>query len=135
MNHSLYFGNVALFHNDVLGLIFYLQIQAMGKQGTIVRILPDGDLQVACGILIHWIFNPECVELVDSCAFEDGEKARFKNLPTDQMKKIQERCLAWIPFMAEVLNIDGFNFTLIHLRMEQIRNLSMSTMVHDLTNA
>ena len=73
----------------------------MGKQGSIVRILPDGDLHVACGILIHWIFNPECVELVDSCTFEDGEKARFKDLQTEQMKEIQRRCSTWIPVMSE----------------------------------
>ncbi|XP_072051526.1 uncharacterized protein [Amphiura filiformis] len=92
----------------------------MDKDGTILHILPDGDLHVEINFLrepilkdevmqvemtamgmAKCILNPKCVTLVEKSAtnFNASENARFRRMPASEMKQEQEKLAEWIPYM------------------------------------
>ena len=68
------------------------------SNGDLVIMMIDTSLQ--------WVFNPECVELVERAkphSYKTGQIVRFKNIPTEQMKKLQEESkTGWVPLLQDV---------------------------------
>ena len=90
-------------------VIDFLSLQAIGKMGRIVNIFPDGDLRVMTETAGIWTFNPECVTWLErgpTHSFRKGTKARFKMLPTEEMKRLQEGNGGWIPILEDVRYYD-----------------------------
>ncbi|XP_072050445.1 uncharacterized protein [Amphiura filiformis] len=81
-------------------------VTALGKQGFVFKRSPSGDLKIFMADTgIQWVFNPECVQLIEKAkthSYKVGDRVQFRNIPTEEMEKLQENRGGWIPLLEDM---------------------------------